>query len=304
MNRRPMRDSKILIRACNGLEELGACVRLQREVWGLEEIDVVPRRSFVVAEHIGGQVIGAFDTSLPGAGTTGNAESLAGFAMALPGFLHAPADGAAAAPGQARAVQPYFHSHMLAVANQYRNRGIGRRLKLAQRDDALRRGIERMEWTFDPLEIKNAYLNIHRLGVVVRRYSPDMYGVSSSRLQGKLPTDRLCAEWWMGSRRVRRAIEGKPLVSHTVETRIAVPGQVGAWRANPEERERALEVQKENRRLFGEAFAQGLAVFGFLVDARGDGVFQLGRMERLAEELSKPESGENSSNENQSSGRP
>lgn len=292
-----MTDSGILIRACHGLEELGACVRLQRDVWGLEEIDVVPRRSFVVAEHIGGQVIGAFDTGLPGAGAAGDAVSLAGFAMALPGFLHADTAGAAAAPGQTLSVQPYFHSHMLAVAKQYRNRGIGRRLKLAQREDALRRGIERMEWTFDPLEIKNAYLNIHRLGVIVRRYSADMYGVSSSLLQGKLPTDRLYAEWWMGSRRVRRAIEDKPLAPHAVEACIAVPGQIGAWRANPEERERALEVQKETRRLFGEAFAQGLAVFGYLVDARGDGVFQLGRMERLTEELSKPESNRHPSSE-------
>src|ERR1019366_5120641 len=115
---------------------------------------------------------------------------LVGFAMALPGYR----DG-----------KPYLHSHMLAVLPEYRNGGLGRRLKLAQRDDALARGFDRMEWAFDPLEIKNAHLNLVRLGAIVRRYIRDFYGPSTSLLQGGLPTDRLVAEWWLRAARGARA---------------------------------------------------------------------------------------------------
>ena len=140
--------SPILIRPCHGFEELAACVQLQVEVWGYGDRDVVPRRVFIVGQKIGGQVIGAFDTGLPGTSPQGDADSLVGFAMALPGISRG---------------RPYLHSHMLAVNSDYRNQGIGRRLKLFQREEALSRGIGRMEWTFDPLEIKNSFLNIAKL---------------------------------------------------------------------------------------------------------------------------------------------
>src|SRR5260221_7158871 len=95
---------------------------------------------------------------------------------------------------------------MLAVRQQYRNGGLGRRMKLYQREEALDRGFELMEWTFDPLEIKNAYLNIERLGAIARRYNVNQYGITSSPLQGGLPTDRLVAEWWMKSKRVEAVL--------------------------------------------------------------------------------------------------
>src|SRR6202012_2433270 len=100
----------------------------------------------------------------------------------------------------------YLHSHMLAVLPEYRNAGLGRRLKLAQRDDALSRGFDLMEWTFDPLEIKNAYFNLERLGAIARRYNVNQYGITSSPLQGGLPTDRLVAEWWLKSKRVEQLL--------------------------------------------------------------------------------------------------
>ena len=96
----------------------------------------------------------------------------------------------------------YLHSHMLAVRKQYRNGGLGRRIKLFQREEALRHGFELIEWTFDPLEIKNAYLNIEKLGAIARRYTINQYGITTSPLQGGLPTDRLIAEWWLKSKRV------------------------------------------------------------------------------------------------------
>src|SRR6266446_9494507 len=166
-----MAEGGFTVRRCRETSEFAACVDLQKEVWQFSDIDLVPIRMFSVADKIGGQVFGCYE---------GN--SLIGFALSIPGT---------------RAGHPYLHSHMLAVRESYRNRGIGQRLKLAQRDDAVARGFELMEWTFDPLEIKNAHLNIARLGAICRRYQPDFYGPSSSPLQGGLPTDRLYAEWWL-----------------------------------------------------------------------------------------------------------
>jgi len=264
----------IEIRACRGLEELQACVDLEIETWGYDPTDLVPKKTFLLAQKVGGQVIGAFETrEKENKGTReqeGGAPSshLVGFAMALPGIKNT-----AAGP------TPYLHSHMLAVKEGYRNQGLGFRLKLEQRLDALSRGIRRMEWTFDPLEIKNAYLNIHRLGAVIREYRPDFYGVSSSRLQGGLPTDRLLAEWELDSDRVRAVLDGRPAVGGSFEERIQVPAAIYQWKAEDRDRHRALAVQFENRVKFQRAFQKGLAVIGFSLDAEGNGVFELSRLE-------------------------
>ena len=262
----------ILIRPCEGFEELQACVRMQIETWGYEANDVLPRKMYLLAQKIGGQVIGAFDTTLDSerdavvadeSARHGGPESMVGFLLALPG-----------AKTQTGPATPYLHSHMLAVLENYRNRGLGAQLKRRQRLDALARGIGLVEWTFDPLEIKNAYLNIHKLGAIVRRYEVDFYGVSSSRLQGGLPTDRLVAEWRLDSPRVEAALAGKTLEIKVVE-KIVVPSSIYAWKASEEDRERALAVQLENRRKLIQAFSQGLAVAGYECDSAGNGIFQL-----------------------------
>jgi predicted GNAT superfamily acetyltransferase len=259
----------ILYRSCKGHDELEACVQLQIETWGYDDSDVIPRKAFLVGQKIGGQVIGAFDTDLPGAQPEGHPESLIGFAMSLPGIK----SGAKSPDGNP---QPYLHSHMLAVRDSYRNRGLGVQLKLKQRDEALSRGIRLMEWTFDPLEIKNAYLNIHKLGAVVRCYSVNFYGVSSSRLQGGLPTDRLVAEWYLDSPRVNAVLEGRPKAPCQIKQRIQVPASIYEWKASDQDRDRAVAVQLENRVRFQQAFSQGLAVLGFVRDEEGNGVFELG----------------------------
>jgi len=241
----------ITIRKCAGMDELNACVALQKEVWNFADVDLVPLRMFVVSQKIGGQIIGAFQ-----------GEELVGFAFSIPG---------------SRSGHAYLHSHMLAVRNAFRNHGLGRRLKLAQRDDALERGFELMEWTFDPLEIKNAHLNLARLGAIARRYSVNHYGYSSSPLQGGLPTDRLVAEWWLKSQRVVNLLDkGQPLQIQ-VEKRIEVPAQIYAWKASDADRARAAEVQKKNREQFRAALAQGLAALGYERDAADNGAFLLGR---------------------------
>lgn len=261
----------LLYRSCRGFDELDACVNLQVETWGYADGDVIPRRMFVVAQKIGGQVIGCFDPNLAGSQDANGLcdrppSSLIAFAMALPG---------------ARDGRPYLHSHMLAVREGYRNRGVGRRLKLAQREDALKRGLSRMEWTFDPLQIKNSFLNIARLGVIIRSYTPDFYGVSSSRLQGGLPTDRLHAEWWMDTARVRAILEGRPALNPKIQETIVVPRFVSEWKDSAQHWERASHVQAGNREGFQSAFARGLAVVGFALDAEGNGIFQLGAWQEV-----------------------
>jgi predicted GNAT superfamily acetyltransferase len=242
---------RIVIRNCESMEELQACVSLQKEVWNFDDVDLIPMRMFVVSQKIGGQTIGAFD---------GN--ELVGFAFSIPG---------------SRSGQAYLHSHMLAVRDSWRNYGLGRRLKLAQRDDALPRGIELIEWTFDPLEIKNAHLNLARLGAIARRYSINHYGYSSSPLQGGLPTDRLIAEWWIKSKRVINLLDKKEPPEFRPVTRIEVPAEIYAWKASPEDRPRAAEVQKRNREQFLSAFRQGLAALNYHRDEHGNGTFLLGR---------------------------
>jgi len=264
----------IVIRECRGFEELQACVDLQIEVWGYSDGDVIPRRVFLVGQKIGGQVIGAFDTALDGVPENGDASSLIGFAFALPG---------AKTGRQSRSGRPesYLHSHMLAVRESYRNQNIGARLKMAQRDDALARGIERMEWTFDPVEIKNSFLNIHKLGAIVRTYTSNFYGVSSSRLQGGLPSDRLHAEWYLRSARVRAVLAGAPLSPPNIEATILVPHQVGEWKSSETDADRARTVQTENRQRFQAAFHRGLAVVGFHRDTQNNGIFELAPFEHL-----------------------
>ena len=135
-----------------------------------------------------------------------------------------------------------------------------------------------MEWTFDPVEIKNAFLNIHKLGAIVRRYEENFYGASSSRLQGGLQTDRLVAEWWIRSPRVTAAVNGDRagLAGVEVEETIQLPAAIYEWKAEEAQRYLAQAVQAENRARFQEAFSRGLAVTGFTRDAEGSGAYQLG----------------------------
>lgn len=245
------KTEQITIRKCDGMDELNACVALQKEVWKYDDVDLMPLRMFVVSQKIGGQVIGAFAGS-----------ELVGFAFSIPG---------------SRAGHAYLHSHMLAVRETLRNHGLGRRLKLAQRDDAIAQGFELLEWTFDPIEIKNAHLNLARLGAIARRYSINHYGYSSSPLQGGLPTDRLVAEWWLKSKHVIDLLDKKQPPRFPVEKRIEVPAQVYAWKASAADRQKAADVQKRNREQFLPAFSQGLVALGYERDAQDNGSFLLGR---------------------------
>src|SRR5271168_3898902 len=197
----------VVIRNCHDLAEFYACVALQREIWGEEPLEVEPATMFVVAAHTGGQVIGAFD-----------GDELVGFVLAVAGVR----DGRA-----------YLHSHMAGVREGYRNQGLGRKLKLFQREEALRRGITLIEWTFDPLEVRNAHFNLNRLGAICRKYLPNLYGVTTSPLHRGMRTDRLLAEWFLEGPRVLEAIHGTTPdtfapseVASAGAVRIPVPSEV------------------------------------------------------------------------------
>ena len=218
----------IVIRKCCVLEEFHACVKLQQEIWDEEDLEIEPSTMFVVASLTGGQVLGAFD-----------GEKLVGFTMAVVGVRHGSA---------------YLHSHQTGVDASYRDRGIGRMLKLFQRDEALARGIRLVEWTFDPLELKNAHFNLNRLGAICRRYIPDLYGVTTSPLHRGIPTDRLVAEWWLDSPRVVAAIQDlAPAVTNAPAT-IEVPTELE--QRTEEDSQRVRSVQTRMREEFRKLFAR------------------------------------------------
>ena len=232
-----MRTAKeIEVRQLSNLNEFSEAVRLQREIWGFDDVELLPRRLFVVASKIGGQVLGAFDGS-----------AMVAFCLCIPGLK----------PGG----KYYLHSHMLGVLSPYRNSGVGRLLKLKQREYARASGIDLIEWTFDPLELKNAFFNIERLGVIVRRYVHNQYGTTSSHLHGGLPTDRLVPEWWINSQRVEALCNGRPFERVEIKTRISMPANIAEIRKKaPHE---AREIQRKTAERFDESFRSGLAVIGF-----------------------------------------
>jgi predicted GNAT superfamily acetyltransferase len=241
----------IEIRALTERDDLKTVVRLQRQIWGFEDVDLIPLRLFVVATKIGGQVYGAFD-----------GHNMIGFCMAIPGLK----------PGG----KTYLHSHMLGVVPEYRNAGVGRMLKMTQREDALKRGVKLIEWTFDPLEIKNAFFNVERLGAIVRRYVPNQYGTTSSPLHGGLPTDRCIAEWWIASPRVEAITAGRPFARNPVQERVAIPSEIAAIRTS--DPARAREIQKQACEQLCLAFDRGLAVIGF-ENSEQSGTYLLGQWE-------------------------
>jgi predicted GNAT superfamily acetyltransferase len=237
-------QAPIVVRPFRDLTEMELCIRLQQSIWGYSDLDVLPPRIFLVASRCNGQVLGAFDGS-----------RLVGFSFALLA---------------SREQQTYLHSHMVGVDPKYQNRGVGRQLKLAQRTDALARGIDLIEWTFDPLQPRNAYFNLVRLGAIVRTYISDFYGNTSSPLHGGLPTDRLVAEWWLRSQHVVSCIENKTL-SQSTSHGIAMPrGIADIAKTDPV---RAKQVQDQIRSSFEQNFAQGYAAVG--LDLHQDHVIYL-----------------------------
>ena len=242
----------IEVRPLRGHSEFAQAVELQRAVWQFEELELLPVRLFVVAEKVGGQTLGAFKNGC-----------LIGFCLAIPGIRNG---------------EVYLHSHMTGVLPEFRNAGAGRALKLAQRDDALARGFKLVEWTFDPLELKNAHFNIERLGGVVTRYVLNQYGATSSPLHAGLPTDRCTAQWWIRSPRVEAILAGRTSgidvpQATSILGRISVPADIAEIKQH--DPRRAREVQSRVSREFLEMISKGWAAVGF-ERSNDEGVYLLG----------------------------
>ncbi len=276
--------SAIVIRDIEGGAEMRAVEELQKEVWGVPDLDVVPLSQLVAAKAAGGVLLGAFDR-----------ETLIGFVYGFVSHEH----GTVA-----------HHSHMLAVKPAYRNFDLGRRLKLAQRERVLAQGINLMTWTFDPLQSLNAHFNFNKLGVASDRYLINFYGAEAASFLHRNGTDRLWVTWPLTSRRVNERLSGTapapsfesvmPLVqlgtddaprkndltaglSHEPAL-IEIPADINALaRRNAE---LAFEWRAATRWAFTEAIAAGYLVEEFHRRNRGAqrlGIYLLSRAKRLAD---------------------
>jgi predicted GNAT superfamily acetyltransferase len=164
--------------------ELQVVETLQKEVWGFDDLDVVPAAMLRASQKNSAVLIGAYDDDV-----------MVGFVYGFVGIEHE---------------EVTMHSHMLAVKSEYRSQNLGYRLKLAQRERTLELGIRLMTWTFDPLQALNAYFNFAKLGVYSDRYEVNFYGEqSSSPLHQGVGTDRLWVTWPIASERVKNRIAGQ-----------------------------------------------------------------------------------------------
>src|SRR5678815_5926578 len=178
-----MQTATVTIQPIDDVARMRAVEELQKEVWGIPDIEVVPVTQLVAAKEAGGTLIGAYDMDV-----------LVGFVYGFPSFEY----------GQAA-----HHSHMLAVKPAYRNLDLGRKLKLAQREHVIGQGIDLVSWTFDPLQSRNAHFNFNKLGVVADRYLPDFYGDEPASFLHQTGTDRLWVSWLISTQRVKNIIDGK-----------------------------------------------------------------------------------------------
>lgn len=234
----------VKIRECETLEELAACVKLQREVFALPEVELSPVRHFVVTKNAGGFTLGAYVEG-----------ELAGFTLSVPAFLRS---------------ERSFYSHMTGVRPEFQSFGIGAKLKWAQRARTLKEGVKYIKWTFEPVKARNAYFNLEKLGAIVCEYKPNFYGTdySTSTESGRkigLASDRLFAEWHLESPKVQALAAGEEF-SETREataTIILPDDWLALVAADPE---KALAEQARIRGEFERAFASGMIGRGFRRD--------------------------------------
>lgn len=224
-----MQTATVTIRHIDNVADIRAVEQLQKEVWGIPDLDVVPLTQLVAAKEAGGTLIGAFDDDV-----------LVGFVYGFASFefgKHA------------------HHSHMLAVKPEYRNHDLGRRLKLAQREQVIAQGIDLITWTFDPLQSLNAHFNFNKLGVVADRYLPDFYGDEPASFLHQTGTDRLWVSWFVSE-------PSFPLVFDSNDSiTIEIPGDINSL--VQQQPQTARKWREETRHAFMEAIKAGYVVVGF-----------------------------------------
>lgn len=229
---------EITIRECRSVEEFDSCISLQSEAFGLPDLEISPRRHFIVSRQAGGWTLGAF----------------AGDRMV--GFVH-----------HLAAVRPnneiFGYSHVMAVARDYQNKGVGARLKWAQRAKAMSEGRDFIKWTWDPMQARNAHFNLNRLGVSVHTYVENFYGLDYDQSDRPgLPSDRLFASWRLNSPRVSALAAGLPsTIDAQPVKKIAIPTDwATVVKRNAQE---ARDEQARVRTEFRNAFAEQLVCAAF-----------------------------------------
>jgi predicted GNAT superfamily acetyltransferase len=256
-------------------DEYRQVMDLEARVWGFTDLnDMVTLPVFTITVKRGAILIGAYDP----------ADRMVGFVYSIVGMK----------PPR----QVLQWSHMLGVLPEYRNSGLGRALKLAQRHKALAQGYELIEWTYDPLQAMNAHLNFTKLGVVAEEYHRNVYGESTSVLHKGTPTDRLVAQWWIGRPHVERrvgaasslpvrtdALAGAVKINETHATqawlantavdlalddrRLVLEIPMGFTEMQREAPELALEWRMQTREIFETYFRRGYRVVDFFLDRAG-----------------------------------
>jgi predicted GNAT superfamily acetyltransferase len=239
-------SADIEIREVTAIEEYDACIRLQREVFGLPDLEVSPRRHLIVSCQAGGWTLGAFVEGK------------------LVGFVHHLA--------AVRGDEIFGYSHMMAVAAEYQNHGIGARLKWAQRARAMSEGRDFIKWTFEPTRARNAHFNLNRLGVVVREYAVNFYGTDyvtnpAEKAAGvrDMDSDRVFAGWELSSPRVEALAAGAEYPLPEPDRTIEIPADYSALlKSDPAAGKREqMRVREE----FLKALEDGLVCRAFERDA-------------------------------------
>ncbi|MDR5683873.1 MAG: GNAT family N-acetyltransferase [Armatimonadota bacterium] len=258
----------VRIRPLDSVDRLRDVERLQVEVWGMSDREVVPYHQLLAAVRNGGLVLGAFA-----------AEELVGFCYGFPGVR----DG-----------EPVFCSHMTGVLPAWQTHDVGYRLKCAQREWAIAQGYSRMVWTYDPLQSLNAYFNLHKLGAEARRYYVDYYGEMDDELNRGLPSDRIEVDWWLRAPEVVRRLAGRRVARQTADAAPVLqaegwrPGEVGepgaavvrieiprALRAlRDQDPDAALAWRLATRQAFQRCFQRGYVAVDF-VPSRQSGFYIL-----------------------------
>lgn len=242
--------STIIIRPVETFAELRAVEEMQKEVWGVPDLDVVPLTHLIAAKAAGGVLLGAFDR-----------KTLVGFVYGFVAQEHG---------------EIAHHSHMLAVKHAYRNFNLGYKLKLAQREAVLAQGINLITWTFDPLQSLNAYFNFTKLGVIADRYVINFYGEEATSFLHQTGTDRFWVKWLLNSERVvQRLSTTKPALEDPPgKLLVEIPGNINA--VQQKSPEQACQWREQTRKAFTEAIEQGYVVRDFYREA-DRGFYILGR---------------------------
>ncbi len=239
-----MTNKEIIIRECVSPEELARCVALQKNVFNLPDLEISPVRHLIVTQHAGGFTLGAFD-----------GEQLVGFVLSVVSFIRN---------------EKMFYSHMTAIDQAYQNYGIGSRLKWAQRRRAIEEGVRYIKWTFQPVQARNAFFNLEKLGATVTEYQPNFYGTDyaaddDDSLKSGIDSDRLFAQWELTSERVTKLSNGEPdMLTGNVVRKIRIPNN---WNELiKSDRSQAIAEQNRVKEEFSEAIAGGLVCRGFEKD--------------------------------------